>query len=348
MHTAPNRFRTQEGGYHPPVSAGLRMSYIELLNRFDTLDAEQAFSASATRLYVKILAECNRQRWQNPFTLTDRKLTTLMGGSVNTMKKARTELEERGLLAYQAGGNGAGDGCVYALQTGPTDAPNKVSISDTFRPNKVSGMVSKTDTLKANKVSEKVSISDTILYKEEDKTSSVVEDKDQCAGAAGFKKIEGSSAASSLPSDSPVLTSANSGGGAPAEARTLALAIAQNWQVSEQKNFRRFAQVHRFCKLLAEAGKLEELRTQFHAYTAFRALKGIGAHSLDNYLGHETNLSPDGMPYADGAWCDCDWPAKLQEAQSTRKPEARPAFGPAPTSTAVAGNLLAKNSQKVR
>ena len=46
----PQYFRTQEGGYHPSVSAGLRMSYIELLNRFDNLDAEQVFSASATRL----------------------------------------------------------------------------------------------------------------------------------------------------------------------------------------------------------------------------------------------------------------------------------------------------------
>ncbi|UOQ53079.1 hypothetical protein [Hymenobacter cellulosivorans] len=198
------------------------MTYIDFLNRFEQLDSEQSFSASATRLYVKLLGECNRQRegsqWPAVFVLSDRRLTLLFGGVLNTMKKARTELETRGLLAYQSGGNGAGDSCVYALKTGT----NKVSNSDTFRPNKVSAMVSKTDTLSANKVSGKVSNFDTINNKEQNTDSSRVREEEEEAAPSPSSVQVLEERNTPHPASQPLVPQ-NTGGraAAPAEPRKL-------------------------------------------------------------------------------------------------------------------------------
>ena len=102
----------------PTTAPAPRMNYIELLNRFWQVDAQQKVADYATRLYFFLVQECNRRRWQNPFELSDRQLIRVMGGSVNTLKKHREDLVERGLISYQSGGKGRGDACVYALQTG--------------------------------------------------------------------------------------------------------------------------------------------------------------------------------------------------------------------------------------
>ncbi|WP_059072598.1 hypothetical protein [Solirubrum puertoriconensis] len=172
-----------------------KMSYIDLLNRFWQLDGERKFGASATRLYFFLVQECNRLRWTNPFVLSDKQLCLVLGMTLNTMKAARAELVERGVVAFQGGGNGRGDATVYALQNGHQVAPLKVSAKvskfDTYSAEKVSEKVSISDTIPGEKVSAKVSKIDTYIYKEDKtKTSSVVEDEDKVERAPVEKKME--------------------------------------------------------------------------------------------------------------------------------------------------------------
>ncbi|QIX61838.1 hypothetical protein HER32_11865 [Hymenobacter sp. BT18] len=162
------------GSYNPPRLAAPNMNYIELINRFWAMDAEDHFGASSTRLYFFLVQVCNQKRWENPFTLSDAQLCLSLDMTANTMKKAREELTERKLVAYQGGNNGRGLATVYRLLS----APNKVSKNDTYGTDKsigkVSGKVSENDGLSPIKVSDKVSKNDT-PYIDKTVNSSVVE-----------------------------------------------------------------------------------------------------------------------------------------------------------------------------
>jgi hypothetical protein len=197
---------------HSPTAAPApRMSYIDLLNRFWQVDAQQKVAPNATRLYFFLVAECNRQRWTNPFTLADAYLCLALNMPKNTMKPARAELIARGLIAHQPGGHGAGDAAVYALQTDEGVAPLKVSKADPLLENKGSGMGSDSDPFPPNKGSEKGSIFDPTIYKEEDKTCSVVKEEDERA-APSPSPLAGEEKKNTSPPESPSPVAGTEGG----------------------------------------------------------------------------------------------------------------------------------------
>ncbi|RPD45481.1 hypothetical protein DNI29_19055 [Hymenobacter sediminis] len=365
----PNRFlRTDAAGsYTPPTLVPRPMDFFQLQDRFWRMHNEENFSPVAAMLYSYWLNRFNigngpQDRWPGALARKVTQVAADLGLNENTVAKARTELEKRGLVFYRAGNK------TRAAQWGLDASAFKIALKNSGQSEgidlKISGQC-EPDNLQMNlKNSGQNGIIDLKIsgpYKEENNCSVVKTETPPTpkGGGAGSKKNEGSSSDEKLPSESPSLTSANSGGPAAgaelaeplrAEARALATTLASNWQISEQKNFQKWAKIFRFCSLLAQAGQLPEVRRQFAAYHAYRLLRGIGSYNLDKYLGHETNLSPEGMPYADGEWCGCDWPATLQEAQQAqnRKETARPTFGPAPTSTAAKGNLLAPQPEKIR
>lgn len=98
------------------TALAVRRAYIDLLTHFWELDALHCFSSSATRLYMFLLRSSDQQQWVDRFDLSDKSLVGQIGGSINTWKKARTELIERGLVQFQAGGNGRNDCGEYALR----------------------------------------------------------------------------------------------------------------------------------------------------------------------------------------------------------------------------------------
>ena len=111
-----------------------------------------------------------------------------------------------------------------------------------------------------------------------------------------------------------------------AEAKTLAGTICQLWQISEIKNFTKWARIAAFTKRIAQLGKLEELKTQFAGYKLQRDKAGIRPHSLDTWLGTYA------QDFENGEWCGCDWAAVAADTR-TRPGEALASIVPARAAT---------------
>lgn len=357
-----HRFLHSEGAgssYTPPTLAPRPMDFFQLQARFWQLHEVEYFSPVETMLYQYWLNRFNigngpQDRW--PGSLT-RKVTDVaddLGLTENTVAKARTGLEKRGLLCYRAGNKTRI--AAWGLDPVAFNIDLKNSGQSVTIDRNISGQYTHND-LKNSGQSEVIDLKNSGPYKEENIVVKTVKENtpnpSAGVGELSSKKNEDTSSQLSSPSQSLILTSANSGGAALDDsqhqaARTLAAAIAQDWQISEARNFQKWAKIFRFAILLTASGQFDELASQFTAYAKYRQLRGISAYNLDKYLGSELHLSPQGWPYSNGEWCGCDWAAKLAEEQQTQanRAAARPTFGPAPTATAVAGNLLAAAQPK--
>jgi uncharacterized protein YdaU (DUF1376 family) len=84
--------------------------------------------------------------------------------------------------------------------------------------------------------------------------------------------------------------------------KELAVSIADYFKVTEMNNTRNWFRIHR----LARDAPTEQLKVQFEAYKAYKEHSKENVHSLNTWMGSED------QNYQDGAWCSCDWSAKMK------------------------------------
>ncbi len=74
------------------------MNVFSLLNVFFREDEREKVSSSATKLYFFLIYEANKSYWEGPLMFSERKLSSLLSFSKNTVSKSLSELEDRGLI----------------------------------------------------------------------------------------------------------------------------------------------------------------------------------------------------------------------------------------------------------
>lgn len=79
------------------------MTYIELINDFWETYEDEIFKPADALLYLYLLKVCNRKRWQNPFTLSNKKLRVYLEMTDKAISESRDRLVERGLIAVTKG-----------------------------------------------------------------------------------------------------------------------------------------------------------------------------------------------------------------------------------------------------
>ena len=77
--------------------------YIRLLNQFWATHEEYIFPSSTIALYVYLLNECNRRRWQIPFPCSTVLVCDMLRISKQTFSTARKQLEDAGLITFEEG-----------------------------------------------------------------------------------------------------------------------------------------------------------------------------------------------------------------------------------------------------
>jgi len=68
------------------------------LNHFFWENEREKVSSSATKLYFFLIYEANKSYWEGPLMFSERKLSSLLSFSKNTVSKCLSELEDRGLI----------------------------------------------------------------------------------------------------------------------------------------------------------------------------------------------------------------------------------------------------------
>ncbi|ABX31988.1 putative transcriptional regulator, GntR family [Petrotoga mobilis SJ95] len=74
------------------------MNVFSLLNNFFRENEREKVSSSATKLYFFLIYEANKSYWEGPLMFSERKLSSLLSFSKNTVSKCLSELEDRGLI----------------------------------------------------------------------------------------------------------------------------------------------------------------------------------------------------------------------------------------------------------
>ena len=74
------------------------MNVFSLLNNFFRENEREKVSSSATKLYFFLIYEANKSYWEGPLMFSERKLSSLLSFSKNTVSKSLSELEGRGLI----------------------------------------------------------------------------------------------------------------------------------------------------------------------------------------------------------------------------------------------------------
>ena len=80
------------------------MNYILEINAFERRMKRQPLPTTAQLLWYKLMACANRQHWPEWFSVDNDRLTTILGaGTDQTVRKARQQLIDAGLLIYEKG-----------------------------------------------------------------------------------------------------------------------------------------------------------------------------------------------------------------------------------------------------
>ena len=77
-------------------------NYTTLITRFWAHSAERVFNTSDCALYFYLLNTCNTLSWKQPFGQSDRHLSSVLGISVPTIRKAKCRLRQRNLIEFRA------------------------------------------------------------------------------------------------------------------------------------------------------------------------------------------------------------------------------------------------------
>lgn len=131
------------------------MNYIDQINYFWQLQAEQPFQANETQLYFYLLHSCNKLFWKQPFGHSDRYLADKLNISPTTLRKAKKTLAERGLISYSVPDK-IKTQCKYRIKSvskTDTDKTTSVSNTDSELYQKLVQPVSETDTDMSKSVS---------------------------------------------------------------------------------------------------------------------------------------------------------------------------------------------------
>ncbi|MCD7972474.1 MAG: hypothetical protein LUG18_07375 [Candidatus Azobacteroides sp.] len=103
------------------------MNYIELINHFWAVHEEQTFRTVEVALYFYLLKVNNACLWKKYFRRNNRKVEADLGISFNTLKEARNNLKEAGLIDFRSiSGNG---NVTYTLRQTSSDS-DEVSFED--------------------------------------------------------------------------------------------------------------------------------------------------------------------------------------------------------------------------
>lgn len=79
------------------------MKYIDLIRDFWKEHDKKPFTPLETMFYLRLLEECNRRRWKNPFSLSSYVLEESVNPHRKTLVTTRKSLQERGLIQFVAG-----------------------------------------------------------------------------------------------------------------------------------------------------------------------------------------------------------------------------------------------------
>ena len=83
------------------------MNYILEINAFERRMKRQPLPTTAQLLWYKLMAFANRQHWPEWFSVDNDRLTTLLGaGSDQTVRRARQQLLDAGVIIYEKGVKG--------------------------------------------------------------------------------------------------------------------------------------------------------------------------------------------------------------------------------------------------
>jgi hypothetical protein len=117
------------------------LNYIQLINRFWSVNLEFDFTGNEAKLYFYLLHASNGMNWKNPFKLSLRQIQLGAGISLNSIKTAQRRLVESGLVIVQNG-----------IAGNPHDIKNKteyylntVSKNDSLISTLSNGTISKND-----------------------------------------------------------------------------------------------------------------------------------------------------------------------------------------------------------
>lgn len=153
------------------------MNYIELINNFWTLADQNPFTAAATQIYFFLLNKSNRSHWRNPLKESDRFIAASLQMSVNTVRRAKNELQYRGLITFKAGNPKGGRSLKSQTEYRLKNVSENYTQTDTNEIN-ISGNASEnytqTDTIYRKNVSENYTQTDT---NSKHKTSNKTKDK---------------------------------------------------------------------------------------------------------------------------------------------------------------------------
>ncbi len=92
------------------------MNYFDYENHFWREDEMQSFTPVQTRIYFYLLTLANRNFWQGEIVISDAQFSAKVGVSLNSFKKAKADLQERGLISYEQGGKGYARKTRYRLR----------------------------------------------------------------------------------------------------------------------------------------------------------------------------------------------------------------------------------------
>jgi hypothetical protein len=81
------------------------MDYIRQMNAFVARTTEKSLCASAYALYLHLFGLNNTLHWAEWFRATDTQLATLTNLSINTVRQAKKELQEKGFIDVRVGGH---------------------------------------------------------------------------------------------------------------------------------------------------------------------------------------------------------------------------------------------------
>ncbi|MEG1617394.1 MAG: hypothetical protein RR202_10570 [Bacteroidales bacterium] len=91
------------------------VSIYALLDHFWALDDLHTFSGTASKLYYLLLRIANKNRWPAKFPYSDAKAAASLGVSTVTLKTARKQLEDSGLIKVTPGGHGHAQKTEYRI-----------------------------------------------------------------------------------------------------------------------------------------------------------------------------------------------------------------------------------------
>ena len=92
------------------------MNYFDYESHFWREDETASFTPVQTRIYFYLLTLANRNFWQGETVISDAQFSAKVGVSLNSFKRAKTDLQVRGLITFEQGGKGYARKTRYRLR----------------------------------------------------------------------------------------------------------------------------------------------------------------------------------------------------------------------------------------